>query len=81
MIHMEQVRAGTLKLLSERIVEQREENRRLEGVIRSLRRQVDRYERDLRQKDGPPGVEAAPPGHRAYAKEGKTERMAPTTFG
>ena len=78
MYKTEEVRVGTLKLLSERITEQREEIAHLKSINRCLR---NRHDRELRQKDGPPGLEATARGHRAREKEDKTQRMAPAQFG
>ena len=83
----EEVRVGTLKLLSERISEQREEIDELHGLVRMLRCQKARdvynapEARDIRTEDGQTGLEAETEGHRKNTEKNTQERLASITWG
>ena len=83
----EVVRVGTLKLLSERVTEMREEIDKLESIIRTQRCQLTREGRDapkarkLRKANGQTCMEAKARGHRESETKGATTRMAPETWG
>ena len=63
----EEVRVGTLKLLSERITELQEEVSKLEGIVRKQRGQLARYGhhegRELCQENGSLSLAAAAQGY------------------
>ena len=89
MVHYEteEVRVGTLKLLSERISEQREEIDDLHGIVRMLRCRLARdvynapEARDIRPENGQTGLEAETEGHRKAKEKNTQERLASLTWG
>ena len=83
----EEVRVGTLKMLSDRITEQREEIGQLQDVIRMLRYQKAREvynapeARVIRKENGQVGVASTDRRPRQSKKETQTQGMASITWG
>ena len=78
MYKTEAVRVGTLKLLTERIADQRLEIDKLTEMVRMLRFQKAR---DICKTDGQAGLEATDRGPGQRKKANTSERMASLTWG